>query len=230
VDVWFGTGTEPNELDPNSEWVYDMTKIVDAVEDANSATVDVSTLGTYYWQMNSYIYGDPGVVTYDVYGTDANYLPVIEGPMWRFHAAADVPVSVEAGDDWVTWSGQAVQLDATVVDDGASALTIAWSADPADGVVFDPNEFVEDPTVTIIAVGDPNVVTLTVSAQDAVSSDKDTMTIDVYDTACLAAIGEGEELDPGDIDQDCDTDLGDFAAIAEEWLVYIELTESIVKP
>ncbi len=230
VDVWFGTGTEPNELDPNSEWVYDMTKIVDAVEDANSATVDVSTPGTYYWQMNSYIYGDPNVVTYDVYGTDANLLPVIEGPMWRFHAAVDVPVSVEAGDDWVTWSGQAVQLDATVVDDGASALTIAWSADPADGVVFDPNEFVEDPTVTIIAVGDPNVVTLTVSAQDAVSSDEDTMTIDVYDTACLAAIGEGEELDPGDIDQDCDTDLGDFAAIAEEWLVYTELTGSIVKP
>jgi hypothetical protein len=75
-----------------------------------------------------------------------------------------------------------------------------------------------------------DTVTLTVSVHDAVSSDDDTMTIDVYDNACMAAIGEGQELDPGDFDADCDTDLGDFAAIAEEWLVYTELTGSIVKP
>jgi hypothetical protein len=231
VDVWFGTGTEPNELDPNSEWVYDMTKIVDAGEDANSATVDVSTLETYYWQVDSYIYGDPCVVTYntgDPNTDDPNGWPVIEGFMWRFHVATDFPVSVNAGGDVITWSGQAVQLNATVDDDGVPAFT--WSADPADGVVFDPNEFVEDPTVTIIAVGDPNVVTLTLSAQDGVGSDEDTMTIDVYNTACLAAIGEGAELDPGDFDQDCDTDLKDLAAMIEEWLVNNELTESFVKP
>jgi hypothetical protein len=169
--------------------------------------------------VNSYIYGSP---TGDP----------IEGPLLRFHAVTDAPVSVNAGADVVTWSGQAVQLAASIDDDGVSDLIIdGWSADPATGVVFDPNEFVEDPTVTITKVTDnPSVVTLTFLAQDAVSSDEDTMTIDVYDTACLAAIGEGEELDPGDIDQDCDTDLGDFAAIAEEWLVYIELTTSIVKP
>ena len=224
VDVWFGT--EPNEPDPG----YDMTKVLDAGEDATSVTVDASSLGTYYWQLNSYIFGDPDVVLYDIYGTDPNGWPVIEVPMWGFHVVTDPPVSVDAGDDWVTWSGQAVQLDATVDDDGPSALTYGWSADPAAGVVFDPNEFVEDPTVTIIAVGDPNVVTLTLSAQDGVGSDEDTMTIEVYDTACLAAIGEGQELDPGDFDQDCDTDLKDLAAMIEEWLVNNELTESIVKP
>ena len=75
-----------------------------------------------------------------------------------------------------------------------------------------------------------DTVTLTVSVHDAVSSDEDTMTIDVYESACLAAIGLGQEYDPGDFDTDCDTDLGDLAAIAEEWLVYIELTESFIIP
>ena len=57
------------------------------------------------------------------------------------------------------------------------------------------------------------------------------MNIYVYDTACLAAIGLGmTELDPGDFDADCDTDLVDLAAMAEEWLVNNELTESVPKP
>ncbi len=414
VDVWFGTGTEPNELDPNSEWVYDLTRIVDAVEDANSATVDVLTPipETYYWQVNSYIYGNPAVVDYDVYGTDANLLPVDEGRLLSFTVVNDFPVSVEAGGNVVTWSGQAVQLDASFDDDGVPALT--WTANPADGLVFSATD-VEDPCVTItkdpgvaklliinagfedppyddggyeydlpspwkdgwywgsdpwvdevyyagienpdtayggivpegqnaafqysyggydmglrqilattlepdthyelsVMVGNPDAVasndylvellaggvvlnsstgaspdpdtwtatpvtvtydspslinagqaleirlvmvddgstdqllnfddvrltatgsalpttvTLTLSADDGVNSDEDTIRIDVYDTACLAAIGLGQEYDPGDFDTDCDTDLEDLAAIAEEWLVYIELTESIVKP
>jgi hypothetical protein len=214
VDVWFGT--EPNETDPAHDWDL----IVDAVEDANSVTVDPNVLGTYYWQVNWYIYGSP---TGDP----------LEGVMVRFHVATDVPVSADAGNDWVTWSGTTgkIQLDASVVDDGVSDVIIGWSADPDDGVVFDPNEFVEDPTVTITKVTDnPSVVTLTLSAQDAVSSDEDTLKIKVYDTACLAAIGEGLEYDRGDFDADCDTDIEDYAAMAEEWLVYKELTTSIVKP
>jgi hypothetical protein len=136
---------------------------------------------------------------------------------------------VEVGDDWITWSGQPVQLAATIEDDGVPALT--WTADPNDGVVFSATD-VEAPTVTITKVTDnPSIVTLTLSAYDDLGSDEDTMEIDVYDTACLATIDLGiAEFDPGDIDQDCDTDLGDFAAIAEEWLVNNELTESIVKP
>jgi hypothetical protein len=110
-------------------------------------------------------------------------------------------------------------------------LTYAWSADPSAGVVFDPNEFVEDPTVTITKVTDnPSVVTLTVEVSDATGPAEDTMAIDVSDTACLAAIGDGQEYDPGDFDEDCDTDIEDYAAMAEEWLVYSELTTSIVKP
>ena len=73
-------------------------------------------------------------------------------------------------------------------------------------------------------------VTLTLSAYDAAGDDEDTMTIEVYDNACLAAIGLGEEIDPGDFDADCDTDLADLATMAEEWLVYNELAEPVEKP
>ncbi len=212
VDVWFGT--EPNEPDPD----YDFNKIVDAVEDANSVTVDASALDTYYWQVNWYIYGSP---TGDP----------IESRLLSFTTVTDAPVSVDAGGDMLTWSGRKVQLDASVYDDGTSGLTIAWSADPNDGVSWPDGTDVIDPNVVITKVTDnPSVVTLTLSVSDAVSSDDDTMKIDVYDTACLAAIGEGQEYDTGDFDTDCDTDLEDYAAMAEEWLVYNELTTSIVKP
>jgi hypothetical protein len=214
VDVWFGT--EPNETDP----AYDWDLIVDAVEDANSVTVDISTPipETYYWQVNWYIYGSP---TGDP----------IESRLLSFSAVTDAPVSVNAGGDMLTWSGRKVQLDASIDDDGTSALTIGWSADPNDGVSWPDGTDVIDPNVVITKVTDnPSVVTLILSVQDAVGSDVDTLKIDVYDNPCLAAIGEGQEYDSGDFDVDCDTDLEDYAAVAEEWLVYSELTESIVKP
>jgi hypothetical protein len=228
VDVWFGT--DPNDLPPPTPPDYDYNLIVDADVDgqnANSVIVDANTPGTYYWQVNSYIYGNP---------TD----DPIEGYMWKFHVSNDASVSVDAGVDWVTWSGQELQLDATIDDDGVSALIIdGWSAVPADGVVFTPNDggdgstsSAEDPTVTITkATGNPSAVKLTFSAHDAVSSDEDFLMIYVYDTGCLAAIGEdGVEIDTGDFDVDCDTDLEDYATLAEQWLVYNELTTSIVKP
>jgi hypothetical protein len=225
VDILFGT--EPNKTDPG----YDMTRIVDAVEDANSTTVDVSSLGTYYWQRNSYIYGDPNVVGYETGDPNGNDPNIIKGPIWRFHVVDDIPVSVEAGHDWVTWSGQKVSLASTVIDDGVSTLTVGWAADPCDGVSWPDGSDVLDPNVVITkATDNPSIVTLKVTAEDGAGSVEATIMIDVYDTACLAAIGLGAEYDPGDIDRDCDTDLGDFAAIAEEWFVYTELTTSIVKP
>ncbi len=225
VDILFGT--EPNKTDPG----YNMTRIVDAVEDANSTTVDVSSLGTYYWQRNSYIYGDPGVVGYDTGDPNTDDPNVIKGPIWRFHVVDDIPVSVVAGHDWVTWSGQKVSLASAVIDDGVSTLMIGWTANPTDGVSWPEGSDVLDPNVVITkATDNPSIVTLRVTAEDGAGSVEATIMIDVYDTACLAAIGLGAEYDPGDIDKDCDTDLGDFAAIGEEWLVYRELTTSIVKP
>jgi len=56
---------------------------------------------------------------------------------------------VDAGPDMISWSGQAVQLDPNVVNRDVTPLTFAWTADPDDGVVFDPGPNVEGPAVTI---------------------------------------------------------------------------------
>jgi hypothetical protein len=216
VDVWFGT--EPNELNP----AFEFEKVVEAGKNTTSVTVEASTLGEiYYWQVNSYLNGSGNI-------NDPN---MVEGPLWRFYTVTDVPVSVNAGYDAVAWSGQEVQLDGTVKDYGeGDVVGISWSANPDDGVVFsDPNAL--NPIVTITkATDNPSIVTLTLSAEDGISSDEDRMRIEIYDTACLAAIGEGEEYDAGDFDADCATGLEDYAVIAEEWLVNSELTEPVEKP
>jgi hypothetical protein len=68
--------------------------------------------------------------------------------LYTFYAADLPPTSVDAGVDMITWYGQGVQLDATVGDDGVSALTYLWSADPDEGVAFS-DETAEAPIVTI---------------------------------------------------------------------------------
>ena len=161
VDVWFGT--EPNKLHPG----YDMTKVVaanPADPDRTTWTVSAPTEGTYYWQINSYIYGVAHI----------NEPNAIEGPLWSFYAVEDAPPSsVDAGVPMITWSGQPVPLDATVVDDGKSALTYLWTADAPVGVTvaFDPGAAVEDPTVTITNVPYSNAPIVNAGFEDQVLAD-----------------------------------------------------------
>ena len=129
VDVWFGT-------DP----VSDFNKVVSADPNRTSYTADATTPGTYYWQVVNYINGAGNI----------NEPNELAGPVWSFDAVTDLPPEfVDAGVDMMTWDGQPVQLDPNVVDDGKSALTYAWSADPAVGVSFDPSAAVEAPAVTV---------------------------------------------------------------------------------
>ena len=136
VDVWFGT--DPNKLQP---LVY--SKVVTAGENVSSAEVDASVIGTYYWQVDSYIYGPAHI----------NEPNMIEGPVWKFNAISDLPPESVTIDtpDMITWSGKPVNLDATVVDDGTSELTYLWTAtsNMGDTIVFTPGDDVEDPIVTI---------------------------------------------------------------------------------
>jgi hypothetical protein len=140
VDVWFGT--EPNVTDPG----YDMTKVVTEGVNTTTWTVSAPTEGTYYWQVNSYIYGPDHI----------NEPNMIEGSLWSFNAVADLaPTVVIDTPAQMTWSGEPVPLDATVDDDGVSALTIAWTAAGGGAgitVGFAPNAAVEDPAVTITKV------------------------------------------------------------------------------
>jgi hypothetical protein len=145
---------------------------------------------------------------------------------------------VDAGVDMITWSGQVVQLDPNVVNndpcDPQTPLTYLWTAAPDDGVEFDPNEFVEAPAVTITkATDDPSIVTLTLAVNNVGSGRDDvvdTMTIDVYDDACAAAIGKGLTADnPTDLDRNCITNFDDFALMATTWLDDNSLTVPVPK-
>ena len=150
---------------------------------------------------------------------------------------ANVP-DVDAGIDMITWSGEPVQLDPNVVNNDTEVpqrpLSYAWSADPPDGVEFDPNEFVEAPAVTITKTtptGDATVVTMTLAVTlEGKDPVEDSMTIDVYDNACLAAIDLGLVVfDPTDLNEDCITNFVDFALMATTWLDDYTLTEPVAK-
>jgi hypothetical protein len=143
---------------------------------------------------------------------------------------------VNAGDDMITWSGEPVTLDPNVVEKEGSDwtnLTYAWSADPLDGVEFsDPDALA--PTVTITkATDNPSTVTLTLAVNNEGRVEPpvtDTMTIDVYDDSCLAAIDLGlAVIDPTDFDANCITNLADFAEMALTWLDDYTLTAPVVK-
>ena len=144
VDVLFGS--EPNETHP----AYDMAYLtLDPVsgQDVTSVTVNVPDLKTYYWQVKSYLDGNPADVDYDT--SDPNDPNSIKGNAWSFTTANDLKPSIDAGGDVITWSGQSVPLNSTIDDDGTSPLTYLWTAIPTYGVTFDPDEYAENPTVTI---------------------------------------------------------------------------------
>ena len=150
---------------------------------------------------------------------------------------------VDAGVDMISWSDQAVLMDPNVVNNDTAepqgTLTYLWTADAAS--VADPNLDVaitdaeqEDATVEITKTaptGDATVVTMTLAVtlegKDPVT---DTMTIDVYDDACLAAEAAGTlVIDPTDIDGNCITNFADFAVMATTWFYDYTLTGPVAK-
>lgn len=147
-------------------------------------------------------------------------------------APQEVPVildstipSVDSGIDMITWSGRYVKLNPNVVNNSIpeTPLIFVWSANPADGVVFTPDESQKNPEVTITKTTEnPSIVTLTLAVNNAGSAKADvtdTMTINVYDDACKATIGNGLRADnPTDLNADCITDLEDFVEMVKTWL------------
>jgi hypothetical protein len=186
--------------------------------------VDASAPGWYYWRVDSYINGLDNI----------NEPNRIEGPLLSF-TNDKPPARVEVGVNMITWSGQGVPMDAIVYgDDGSSPLIYLWTANPPDGVSFDPSAAVEDPTVTITkATANPSVVTLSLAVNDATTSTPvtDSMTIDVYDDACAMVKDiDPTSIDPSDFDLNCITDIRDYAVLAAAWLVDYTPTAPFVKP
>lgn len=153
--------------------------------------------------------------------------------------------AVDAGSNWITWSGAPVALDDVVIVNNSepqTALTYAWTAepngidDPDLDVVFSATD-VEAPTVTITkAAGDAVTVTLIVAVNNVGGSKADrngVMKIDIYDDTCLAAAAAAAdplEFDLTDLDENCITNLGDFAEMAVTWMVDYSSTGPVVKP
>ena len=153
--------------------------------------------------------------------------------------------AVDAGDDWNTWSGEPVTMNATVTNnssDPVTDLTYAWTVD--DNSLADTNLTIEitnddqeDATVKITKTaptGDATVVTMTLAGNNEDSGENDvtdTMTIDVYDDSCLAAQAAGTVLfDPTDFNADCITNLKDFALMAAAWLYDYTITAPEPEP
>jgi len=149
---------------------------------------------------------------------------------------------IDTGNDWITWSGEPVTIDATVTvvpGSGWTDLTYTWTAIP-DGSGPDLDVEItgadqEDPTVTITKTapaGGATVVTLTLEvASEGKEPVQASVSIDVYDDSCQAAQGAGVlELDPGDLDGNCIINLADYAIFALDWLSDYTITAPVVKP
>ena len=148
---------------------------------------------------------------------------------------------VNAGVHMITLSGMGVVLAPDVVNYDTEIpqrdLTYTWTTDAPGGytVAWDPSNTVEAPTVTITpdTPGNPQPVTLTLSVnlegRPPEKAVKDTMKINVYDDSCLAAKAAGTVRDPTDIDENCTTDLRDYAVLAAKWLVDYSLTEPVAQ-
>ena len=203
-----------------------------------SRTYDAGDLAAYVGQPMTIVIGtfaENGVYTGTRVAFDNVTLDVVIND-------PDLPV-VDAGIDMISWSGQAVTMDPNVVNNDTTepqgTLTYLWTAEPNG--IGDPNLDVvitgadqEDASVTITKTaptGDATVVTMTLAVtlpgKDPVT---DTMTITVYDTACLAAIDLGlAVIDPTDLDENCITNFVDFALLATTWLDDYTLTEPVAK-
>jgi hypothetical protein len=226
VDVWFGTDPTwvVDEIDPNNSGYVDFTKVVVAGENVTGVQVEALVVGTapttYYWQVDSYIYGSST-------GTP------IEGDVFKFDVTNDFPPTVVINTpNMVTWANQPVQLDATISDTGTSPVTITWTSNPA-GAVFTPSAAVEDPVVTANPAAFPTTYTLTCSVKDAQSPavvNTDTVVLQVAADACAAAILAGANYPMDIVEPFCVVNIHDLAALAADWLTDYTLTVPTVIP
>ena len=149
-----------------------------------------------------------------------------------------LPPTVDAGNDMISWSGASFELDPNVINNNPqTGLVFTWTGDPVDGVTAEFSAAdVQTPIVTLTKdapTGDVTAVILRLAVNNEgsdLSDIVDTLIVDLYDDACKAAAGSGQVLiDPGDFNEDCKTNLLDFAMLSERWLDNYEITEPQTK-
>jgi hypothetical protein len=155
--------------------------------------------------------------------TDPSIGVTTVGRIWKFTADNTAP-KVNAGPDlnvWLSGGTVDVTMNATASDDGRpnppGAYTLRWAVAQGDSqYVTIHNTTVEDPVVTITAVG---TYGLDLLADDGELTGSDTVTIRVFENACQAAKAAGVPLAIGDLNADCRVNMEDLAALAANWLV-----------
>ena len=179
----------------------------------SSVVVQTEPKTQYYWAIDSYI------------GSDND--PVY-GPIFSF-VADNIPPKVDPGADILTWlvdGVRAVNLDATVTDDGAiSPYTVEWTvvSEPNEGAAVIEKATAEDTNVTLTTPGE---YVLQLDASDGEYSGSETVTINVYNDGCEAAQSLPDYVPfPGDLNGDCKVDDLDLAILQEDWLKDNSLTE-----
>ena len=186
-----------------------------------SKTVTLDKDGLYLWRVDEGIDMGGGAPS----GTaDPN---TITGYVWSFETKlSNFPPDVDAGDTiytWLTGGTVDVQMAPTVTDDGViGPCTFLWEESPEDPNLVINSPTAETTTVTIDKVG---TYTLSLTANDGELEDSDTVAINVYADACLAAKAvPGYTPLVGDLDGDCDVDIADLSMLATGWLQTTALT------
>jgi len=162
---------------------------------------------------------------------DTGTFVTTEGPRWWEFSTGNAAPEVVFETQYLWLSMDDVDPDpciltydltADVSDDGkpTSDLFYLWEVTSADSSVptivwMDPNT-AESPTVRFFATGS---WWFELTVDDTLLSSSDTAQIIVYDSACAAAMADpSDELLPGDINEDCETNILDLAIVAESWL------------
>ena len=161
------------------------------------------------------------------------------GPKYRIELlAGDVVIASASGDSpaddssWLSVSCSSTAGADDVADPNVGqTLAIRLVAEEREGgdeVNFDDVELLIDGEAGADDYGMMVTVTLTLAANNVKSERDDvvdTMTIDVYEGPCKATI-----FDPADDNEDCITNLKDFAVMALDWLNDYTITAPVARP
>ena len=176
-----------------------------SMKNVSSIAVPTQSKTRYYWSVDTYA------------GSPAD--PVL-GPIFSFYVD-NIPPRVDAGAEIATWLQDGTRtgsLDATVIDEENIILWM-WSvvSEPNEGTAVIDNIYVEDPNVTLSAVGE---YVLNLLAFDGEYRGEDTVTINVYNDSCQAAQSLPDYVPiVGDLNGDCKVDEADRALLEENWLM-----------
>jgi len=128
---------------------------------------------------------------------------------------------VDAGEDQITWlidGSRTFNPGASASDDGLlQSLSIVWTKESGpDGYTFDPSANITNPNIILSETG---TYVFKLEAYDGEWTVSDTITAMVYADACAHAKAQpGFVAVPGDIDGNCEVNIGDFALLAQDWL------------